>query len=191
MPGAAAAQSPRGEPAAPQRSMALNRLLGVLRAAGVEATSRRQQRPDEPLVGGQDKPKRPGGHDSLPKAVRSRSIMAAPGFTPYGGRTTTSIPESFSCSSRKASRMHRLMRLRSVARAACLRVTIIPSRAFSPGSRRSRKNVYPSRLQRRPWRSNRSNCAFCRSRRLASRPKGLAFAATVRAGAGPSRADWQ
>jgi hypothetical protein len=109
------------------------------------------------------------------------------GSIPYGGRIRRSTAPSASCSWRKASRMQRLIRLRSTARAACFFDTRMPSRG-TPASRLSRKKLYPARLCRVPWRSKRSNCALCVSRRARSSPKRWPLAATARGAAGPWRA---
>jgi len=65
--------------------------------------------------------------------------------------------------------MQRLIRLRSVALAECLRVTRIPRRG-GPSSRRPTKNVNPERLLRAPSFSRRSKAALCVSRRSAPSP---------------------
>ena len=75
-----------------------------------------------------------------------------------------------------ASRMQRLMRLRSVASAACLREITTPSRAV-PAARVKKKIVNPLRLRRVPPRNSARNSALERIRFSLPNPA-LRFAPT-------------
>ena len=137
-PRSASAQAPDGQPAALPCAVLRQGFLGVFRAAGVEAAGGRQQRADQPAVAAHEYLQAPSDHPpSRPSSNRSLLIIAEEARAPYGGRTSTSTGLIRPCSSRNASRMQRLIPLRSVARAACLRVTSMPRRAV-PASRGAR-----------------------------------------------------
>src|SRR5690606_14591518 len=136
MPGPAAADAPRRKPAAPQRAVAQERLLGVMRAGGVEAAGWRKHRRHEPSVGEYEDAEKTCHHRWLSREKRRTSCryISGLGLTPYGGRTRTSTLPSRWHSSLNASRIRRLIALRSEASLAWRRETIMPSRA-SPRSR--------------------------------------------------------
>jgi hypothetical protein len=166
--------------------MARESLLRVLGAGRVETARRWEDRPHEPAIGQDQGPQAASDHsESLESKRDSCVLMERDALMPYGGRTRTSSAPSFSRWSRNASRMRRLIALRSEASRAWRRVTIMPRRA-APRSRLSTKKVYPSRLRRAPLRSRRSKSALLRSLRPAPRPNRLPAATTVPAGAGPS-----
>jgi hypothetical protein len=100
---------------------------------------------------------------SLSRQDRSRPTVPDDGFRPYGGRTSTSSAPSSAWTCLNASRMQRLMRLRSVASAACLREIRIPSRA-APAGRAEKKKVNPFRVRRVPLRISPSNSKLVRMR---------------------------
>src|SRR5512136_379167 len=82
VPGVAAGDPPRGEPAALHGAVPLQRGDGVRGAGGVEAAGRREQRGDEPLVGPDDADERQGGgaralHRAPSRASRSRATASA------------------------------------------------------------------------------------------------------------------
>lgn len=178
MPWPAAANALGDQPAAAPRAVPRDRLLGVLRTSRIKPAARRQHGAYEIPVPAHAAAQRAGDQDVKRQSnPRIRPTVPAEVRPPYGGRTSKSIEPSFSCSSRKASRMHLLMRLRSTAAAACRRVTRSPSRD-TPVSRRRKKKVYPSMLRRSPSRKSRSNCALRRRRRAPSRPKRFFAAGT-------------
>jgi rRNA maturation protein Nop10 len=107
----------------------------------METAGGRQNRSYEPAITAHDEPQQVGDHVARRRSSSRNSLtVRREARTPYGGRTRSSKPARFSCSRRKASRMHRLMRLRSTAAAACLREIRIPSRGVSPAARLT-KNV--------------------------------------------------
>lgn len=154
--------------------MVLQRLLGVGGAARMEPARRRQQGTDEIPVCANQRPQhrlRCHAHCLNPEKIsRKRISIAAPGLAPKGGRTNTSIAPRAACSSRNASRIQRLIPLRTFALAACLREMRMPSRA-GPSARIAKSKVYPDRLLRDPSRSKRSKSAFLASRFSAPSPK--------------------
>lgn len=139
MPGPATANPTGRKPAATQQTIAAESFVRVFRATRMEAAGSRQDRPQEPLVCPYRTPQ--AGRDHLrfraANSARSCEIIFVLALVPYGGRTSTSSGPSVSCSRRNASLMHRLMRFRSVAAAACLRLTRTPSLG-GPASRLAR-----------------------------------------------------
>jgi len=171
MPRAAAHQAARGQPAAAAGAMTRKRFCRVFGAARVEAASARQQGAHAQLIRTHAEAQEIRDHlSSPPSSLRNCLIMSAEASIRSGGRTSTSSGPSFSCSSRKASRMQRFREFRSEAAALCRRETRIPSRG-DPAARRSMKKVYPSARRRFPSRSSRSKSALRRSRLAAPSPK--------------------
>lgn len=186
VPRPATANAPGGQPPAPQPAVAREGFVGVLRTTGVEPARRSKHGTDGVSVEPEDRAQQARHRVSFEKSGLSRAIMPAPGFIPYAGRTKTSIDPRAACSRRNASRMQRLIELRSVARFACRLVTSIPRRG-GPSARHAWYIVNPENDSRRPSRSRRSKSSVDAIRRSAPNLKrpGSARPATRREAVAP------
>jgi hypothetical protein len=166
MPRPATANTPGRQPPAPQPAVAGEGFVGVLGTTGVKPARRSEHGTDGVSVDPKDRAQQARHRESFEKSGLSRASILAPGFTPYAGRTKTSIDPRAACSRRNASRMQRLIELRSVARLACRLVTSIPRRG-GPSARGAWYIVNPENASRRPSRSRRSKSPVDAMRRSA------------------------
>lgn len=126
------------QPAALDGTMLAQRLQRVLRTGGQITATGRQQRADGILIKPHQQNQQAGEHffAAFSSALRKSSLCAPRGPFLSGvicGRTTRSSAGRFSAICLKASRIRRLIRLRSTACGNRRLDTIIPSRA-SPSS---------------------------------------------------------
>src|SRR6185312_11655068 len=153
----AVAEPPQGHQGAAQRTVHADRLLGVARAAGLEAAGRRpagheRVHDEAPQVdGAEQQPERDPPHAALPLArsassrtsVSSQSSRSPASASARPGRATitrSTSEDSPGVTRAAASRRRRLTRLRSTA-PPTLRETVRPTRGSAAPEEGSRANA--------------------------------------------------
>lgn len=153
----------RRKPASAQRTMPGDRLVGVLGAAGMKAATRAQHGAHRITVKADWIDQQPSHLPNLTNALRKRASMSRCNAIFCGGRTSTSTGASARCSSLNASRIHRLMRLRTFARRETRSDIRMPRRA-EPTSFGATIKVNPEDVRRAPTRNKLSYNALERMR---------------------------